>query len=139
MHGKISIRALLIAGIVGYVAFSFLPPEQIERFTTIGEDKTSIQRMHYWENGWEMMKDYPSFGVGYFAFIPYFERFYPDYVLYDHAQLAHNIFIQVGADLGFIGLFVYLVLIILGFTVPRTAIKLLERFDKGDDWRVFAA
>ncbi|MEM6818395.1 MAG: O-antigen ligase family protein [Pseudomonadota bacterium] len=139
LHGKISIRALLIAGIVGYVAFSFLPPEQIERFTTIGEDKTSIQRMHYWENGWEMMKDYPSFGVGYFAFIPYFERFYPDYVLYDHAQLAHNIFIQVGADLGFIGLFVYLVLILLGFTVPRTAIKLLERFDKGDDWRVFAA
>jgi hypothetical protein len=41
-------------------------------------------------------------------------------VLYEHAQLPHNIFVQVGADLGYIGLFVYAMLIMHCFIRKKT-------------------
>lgn len=97
--------------IMGYVGWQVLPPEQKERFTTIGTDKSSMQRQLYWENGWEMMKDHPALGVGYYNFRPYFETYYPEDVLYDYAELPHNIFIQIGTDAGFAGLFAYLLII----------------------------
>ncbi|MEO1543346.1 MAG: O-antigen ligase family protein [Pseudomonadota bacterium] len=136
LHGRISIRAFLVAGVVGFVTYHALPDEQWERFSEIGEDRTSVQRMLYWENGWEMMKENPAFGVGYFNFIPYFETYYPEDMLYDNGQLAHNIFVQVGADLGFVGLAVYLILVYLGFSIPRKSIRLLRSAGMDEDWRV---
>lgn len=97
--------------ITGYIGWQVLPQEQKDRYTTIGTDKSSMQRQLYWENGWEMMKDHPALGVGYYNFRPYFETFYPEDVLYDYAELPHNIFIQIGTDAGFAGLFVYLLII----------------------------
>lgn len=88
-----------------------LPEEQKERFSSAGEDRTSRQRLLYWENGWEMMKDYPAFGVGFFNFIPHYERYYPEDMLYKRAELPHNIFIQVGTDTGFIGLFFFIAIL----------------------------
>ncbi|WP_339668552.1 O-antigen ligase family protein [Dasania marina] len=111
MTGRVKVRFLAGIICVGMLGFWLMPQEQIERFQSIGEDKTSIQRMMYWENGWEMMKDNPVLGVGYYNFQPYYERYYPNDLLYKRAQLPHNIFIQVGADLGFTGLIVYLILI----------------------------
>lgn len=89
-----------------------IPEEQKERFRSTGTDKTSLQRLLYWENGWEMMKDHPFTGVGYFNFVPYFEAYYPEDMLYKTAQLPHNIFIQVGTDAGFPALIFFVLLII---------------------------
>ena len=136
LHGKVSLRDLLIAGALGWVTWNILPEEQLARFQSMGEDKTSIQRMMYWEHGWEMMKEYPTFGVGYFNFIPYYDVYYSYDLLFPEPELAHNIFIQVGADLGFIGLGVYLILIWLGFSIPRRAKKQLIAMGLEDDWRV---
>ena len=105
-------KTLIVILALSYGGWQILPLEQKERFTTIGEDKSSIQRELYWENGWQMMKDHPALGVGYFNFRPYFETYYPEDVLYDYAQLPHNIFIQVGTDSGFLGLFFYIVIIL---------------------------
>jgi O-antigen ligase len=87
---------ILIVGLV-----YLLPEEQKERFRATGDDKTSQQRLLYWENGWEMMRDHPLDGVGFFNFVPYFERYYSEDMLYKKAELPHNIFIQVGTDAGF--------------------------------------
>ncbi|MEO0438438.1 MAG: O-antigen ligase family protein [Pseudomonadota bacterium] len=136
VHGKIRVTTLIGAAAVLYVGLTLLPDEQMERFSRMGEDKTSIQRLLYWEHGWDMMLEYPAFGVGYFNFVPYYESFYPEDMLYSNAQLAHNIFVQVGADLGFIGLACYMVLILFGFSLPRRAIKRLRALDQYDDWRI---
>lgn len=87
--------------------FYLLPQEQKDRFSKAGDDKTSEQRLLYWEHGWEMMKDYPLTGVGFFNFIPYYESYYSQDMLYEAAQLPHNIFIQVGTDAGFIAVIVF--------------------------------
>lgn len=113
--------------VIGYLGWQVLPQEQKDRYTTIGTDKSSIQRQLYWENGWEMMKDHPVLGVGYFNFRPYFETYYPDDVLYDRAELPHNIFIQIGTDAGFLGLFSYLLIILTALLKKRNAIIRRDR------------
>lgn len=101
--------------VVVTAGWHFLPEEQKQRFAEAGTDKTSQQRLLYWENGYQMMNDYPLTGVGYYNFRAYFEDYYAQDMLYPRAELPHNIFIQVGADLGYVGLFFYLMLILCAF------------------------
>ncbi|WP_434532963.1 O-antigen ligase family protein [Alteromonas arenosi] len=109
---KVLIGATLLVSIGWHV----LPDEQKARFTDIGEDKSSLQRKLYWKHGWNIMKEYPVLGIGYFNFIPYYRDHYPQDMLYGKAELPHNIFLQIGTDAGFIGLFFYLILIIFALT-----------------------
>lgn len=114
----------LLGILVLIVGINFLlPAEQKERFSSAGDDKTSQQRLLYWENGWEMMKDHPVTGVGFYNFIPYFEAYYPGDMLYPKAQLPHNIFIQVGTDAGFFALFIFMLLILYCLWVPVKVVR----------------
>jgi O-antigen ligase len=88
------IYALMTAGVV-YLA---LPAEQRERFSNMGEDKSSLNRLTLWEHGRQIMNDYPVLGVGYKNWIPYYRA---NYVA--GGQLPHNIFIEAGAELGYPG------------------------------------
>lgn len=135
LHGRIRVRSLVIATAVVLLSLSLLPDEQKQRFTAIGDDRTSQQRLLYWEHGIDMVKRYPALGVGHFNFAPYYNAYFPEDVLYERAQLAHNIFIQVGADLGLIGLSVYLVLIWYGFYIPRRVRQILAAAGRESDWR----
>lgn len=116
--------------------FYLLPQEQKDRFSNAGEDKTSEQRLLYWENGWGMMKEYPLTGVGFFNFIPYYEDYYSHDMLYPSAQLPHNIFIQVGTDAGFIAVILFLLIILYALSVTWAISKTMafEPF-----WRASAA
>lgn len=95
--------------------WNFLPEEQKARFEAMGEDKTSQQRLLYWENGIQMIQDNPFLGVGYFNFSQYFEVYFPDDVLFQKAELPHNILIQVGTDTGLIGLSIFLLILFFAF------------------------
>ena len=108
-------KVIISVGVALFLLWTFLPEQQKERFQTMGEDKTSRQRILYFENGLEMIKDHPVFGVGYFNFVPYFKRYYPDDVIVHRVELPHNIIIQVGTDTGGVGLFIFLLLIIVAF------------------------
>jgi len=128
------IKTLIPVIILFAAVFHFLPEEQKQRFSESGTDKTSQQRLNYWKGGWEMLNDHPVLGVGYYNFPPYFNEHYRDLVLYEHAQLPHNILVQVGADLGYLGLFVYAMLIANSFfsaqqlkKVPRDGPDLMAR------------
>lgn len=110
------IKPMVAVALVLVAAFYLLPEEQIARFERMGEDRTSQQRLLYLQNGWEMMKKYPVFGVGYFNFPSYFSLHYPeDIITYnERAELSHNIFIQVGTDAGFVGLGIFIGIILSG-------------------------
>ncbi|HCW91034.1 MAG TPA: hypothetical protein DHU56_13430 [Marinobacter sp.] len=108
-------KVLVTIAAAAWLFWTVLPEEQKLRFSEMGEDKTSQQRLLYWQNGWEMMLDNPVLGIGYFNFIPYYERYYREDMLFSNAELPHNIFIQVGTDAGFIGLVIYLSLVLYAF------------------------
>lgn len=93
------------------ILYNIIPEEQMNRLESSGDDKSSIQRLLYWEHGLEMIKTHPFLGVGYFNFPQYFGYHYPEDVLYGVAQLPHNIFIQVGTDVGVLGLLLFLLLL----------------------------
>lgn len=104
-------KMLLLIGIIGFIGFQLLPPEQKARFEAIGEDNTSQQRIFYLKHGWQMIKDHPVLGVGYFNFMPYYHRYHSEDIIYSYKQtteLPHNIIIQVGTDTGFPGLAIFI-------------------------------
>ena len=116
-------KILVTVAIAGWLFWIFLPEEQKLRFSEMGDDKTSQQRLLYWKNGWEMMADHPVLGVGYFNFIPYYEMYYSGDILFRNAELPHNIFIQVGTDSGFVGLGIYISLVLYAFFSMRNLSK----------------
>lgn len=95
------VKSLVIIVVAAVLLFSLLPEEQKQRFTQLGDDKTSQQRILYWGHGWEMMLEYPLTGVGLNNFVPYYDAHFHYDELYAFAELPHNIFIQVGTDAGF--------------------------------------
>ena len=100
-------KQLVLILIMIYAAYGLLPEEQKARFEEAGEDKTSIQRKLYWEHGYEMIKEHPLFGIGFFNFPYFYQDHFSSDLLYPKAQLPHNIFIQVGTDAGAISLFIF--------------------------------
>ncbi|KZY61022.1 hypothetical protein A3742_02250 [Oleiphilus sp. HI0071] len=114
-----NLKVLVSVLLVGLLAWSFLPSEQKQRFDDAGSDTTSKIRLLYWEHGFEMLNDHPFTGVGYFNFIPYYADNYLPYVPFPNNELAHNIFVQVGADLGYTGLVIYIATIFSGLLLVR--------------------
>ena len=125
--GKLSVKKILLALLVITVGYWMLPEKQLERFTAAGDDNTSKQRLLYWTYGIEMIQDYPWQGVGYFNFARYYQDYYPQEILFETAQLPHNIFIQIGTDTGIPGILVYLLLIYNGFKKTYEVRKLAAK------------
>lgn len=118
------LRVIFIVLVLAWGGWHVLPDKQKARFTTMGEDKTSVQRLLYWKNGWQIMKDNPVLGVGYWNFIPVYAAYHQEDMLYPYAELPHNIFIQIGTDAGFTGLFFFIML---------SLIVLLKKFPKPNE------
>jgi putative inorganic carbon (hco3(-)) transporter len=67
-----------------------------------------VERMAHWQAGWEMMLDHPLVGVG----PGHYPVAYPDYAILpfwkDALGHAQNIYLNIGAEMGLIGLLAYL-------------------------------
>lgn len=121
-------KVLLACAVILSVLWAVLPEEQKDRFRVVGDDRTSQQRLLYWENGLEMINDHPILGVGYFNFIPYYERFYREDMLYGSAELPHNILVQVGTDTGYLGVLVFMSLILVALRKMKALSKVSVGF-----------
>lgn len=114
----LNLKILIVAVLAFFALWYVLPPEQKERFQSLGEDSTSIARKLYWKNGIEMIRDHPLSGVGLFNFVPYYSAYYPRDVVFINsegkrqAELPHNILVQVGTDGGIPALVFYLAIIL---------------------------
>lgn len=75
------------------------------------ENFAAVERMAHWQAGWRMFEDNPLLGVG----AGNFNVRYPDYFVRPQFRIsrghAHNIYIQMLAELGVLGLVAYLTLV----------------------------
>jgi len=107
-HGNV-IKKTLIAGSVGLVVLvglSFAPGPVKERLATIsdfGSDKSFEGRTRAWGYGFDMITWYPLTGVGKGQWIKY------------HGLMPHNSYVQIMAELGPLGIFLFLWIIYLSF------------------------
>lgn len=104
-----NLKKLVIGGVFGFaslVLLSFLPGPTQERLSTIlnyEEDESMQGRIRSWGFGFEMANWRPITGVGLSQWGAH------------HGLAAHNSFIQVLAETGYVGFFVYTRLIVLCF------------------------
>lgn len=124
---RINFKSIVAIAVVAAIGWAVFPAEQKARFSSVGQDRTSQQRLLYWKHGIEMIREHPILGVGYFNFAPYFQAHFPEDVLYQSAQLPHNIFVQVGTDAGLVGLAVFGMILYRNFRTTRQIARLTEK------------
>jgi len=98
-----NVRSLLGGAVVVMLVLVLLPEQQRERFTTMGDDRTSQLRLTLWENGLQIMNEHPGFGIGYGNWIPYYRSRYDP-----QGQVVHNIYLEAGSEMGYTGLLLLL-------------------------------
>ena len=115
-------RGLAAVLVVLPALWFMMPVEQKARFEGMGTDGTSVSRLTYWEDGIEIMMEHPLLGIGYEGWMPYYTSRYDA-----EGQLPHNIFVEAGAELGFLGLGAFLMLIVLTFVTNARTRRLSKR------------
>ena len=111
MQGKHRLKGLVALGIILALVYFLMPDQQLERFQSAGKDDTSTSRLIYWERGLELLSLFPFIGVGYNNWLVAQKKIFG----LDNQQLSHNIFIQCASELGYIGLLVFIMMILYTF------------------------
>ena len=95
------------------------------------------QRLEIWSRALYMLQDFPFTGIGMGSFRQVANLLYPFFLAGPDAEIphAHNIFLQVGVDLGLPGLVAWLALLIL----VGVCAWLVYRRGRGQGDTVFAA
>lgn len=112
-RSRFRVRAAVYGAVLAAAIVVLMPEEQKERFSNVGKDGTSIQRLVVWKRGIRITQEHPILGIG-----------YNNWLRYNNARwggelLPHNIFIEAGSELGYVGLFSFLSLILGTFWVNR--------------------
>ena len=120
LKSRLRFKAMLGILILGSVVYMIIPQEQLERFTTMGEDSTSTSRLTYWAAGMDVIANNPVLGVGYENWIDYCWFIYPQGLgVTPNCLQVHNTYIQSGVELGVFGLIVYIILLIYAFKLNK--------------------
>jgi len=122
LHSKNFIKVASGVVVVSVLVWNFVPEESKARFQNSGDDGTSLHRMERWRHAFDAMTKHPLLGVGHNAW----EVYYPDHYTptIPGPTLVHNAFVQCGAELGFTGLGVCLLMILYCFKANRDTRRL---------------
>jgi putative inorganic carbon (hco3(-)) transporter len=141
IKGKFSIKYILAGMLIGYIGFQLLPEGQKKRFSSAGEDNTSVSRLTYWKAGLKMLDEHPIVGVGFRGFPEYFHKHY-HYMIPEgqswgmRREVAHNTMIEVLSELGIIGFIAYMYMYLLVFKLNARTRKMLrdQKVNPKEDW-----
>jgi O-antigen ligase len=126
IKAKLGLKVLVPVLIISLISYNFLPEEQKERFSEIGKDETSLQRIEYWKFGLETMSNHPVLGVGYGNWWQYY--FHSGKAI-GWAMEPHNIFIKAGAELGYTGLVCFVIMILYVFVLNAKTRRIAKNLD----------
>ncbi len=123
LKSKYRVKSLLVLVAVGFAVYSFIPDQQMARFSSIGKDSTSMSRFVLWEHGLDLIDRYPVLGVGYKNWVLANEQI----LGIENIQVPHNIFIECAAELGYLGLAVFILMILYTFILNSRTRKMLAQ------------
>lgn len=107
-----------------------------ERLRIISSDASTLQRLFFWRDAWEIFLQAPWLGVGFgefdWAFFMHGQN-HDHAVINNRVEHAHNLFLQVLAEMGLIGFF--LLTIITGFWLKRL---LQKKRDQNSWWHLMS-
>lgn len=108
-------KALIAVGLAACLVVYFAPSQWVERMQTITpsayrDDGSGSERMNSWYVAWRLGLDHPLLGAGCHPFSPeIYERYIPGY---SDNHDAHNHFLQMLAEHGFVGLILFVALLV---------------------------
>lgn len=127
-RSKYKVRGLAGLTVALTVVWLILPTEQKSRFAMAGEDESSVTRLTYWKRGMQLANEHPLLGIGYKNWLEvYYQRF--GYTLDPgrRVELPHNIFVEAGSELGYLGLLALLGLLASNFFLNSRTRALARR------------
>lgn len=127
MFSARKIRAWIGSGLFIFISYLLMPPEFLARFQSDGQDATSLSRINYWEKARQMMDEHPWLGVGYYNWVPYYSDHYFDPSVYWRVEEAHNTYLQMGAELGYVGLGLFIIAVLWSFWINWKTERLCRR------------
>jgi O-antigen ligase len=109
LSAKNRIKNIFLMTIFAFGLIAVIPQALLDRFDTVGTDRTSITRLTYWKRGIEFFEDHPVFGIGYNNWVPYYQKYHPAEPLSEEksGEVAHSTPITVLAELGIVGFIFY--------------------------------
>lgn len=129
---RILFGSLVLSGI--YLTLQIMPQEWFDRMNTVKSydtDNSVLGRFNAWQFGWNLVLDYPITGGGFRTFTKdLFLQYAPNPE--DHHE-AHNIFVKIMAEHGFIGIGIFL---LMAFLAWRSAswVRRISRQDEELTW-----
>jgi probable O-glycosylation ligase (exosortase A-associated) len=121
------VPALLVtAGLVAVGSLT-VPESYYERILSIADyqnDASAMGRLNAWRAAVSMANDYPFTGVGLDNFMSLFPFYAPDP---ENIKVAHNTYLQMLAETGYIGLSIYLTLMVATFWTLETTRRKAKR------------
>jgi putative inorganic carbon (HCO3(-)) transporter len=130
---------LILLGILLFVGYQFVPAQYSQRIgslfqlvpgeNTTGKIDTSLQgRTSASIIGWTMFSDYPVLGVGVGNFNANFDRYARQLGLSHEAGSAHNLYLEIAAERGLVGLLSFIAILYFTFRVlQRTKVSFLRK------------
>lgn len=121
---------VLIAGVL--IAYRLAGEEVMKRFATVfvdekERDASAQSRLDLWKNCWDVMQKHPLVGIG----PKNFPQIAPEYG-WPKGKEAHSLWVQLGAEMGFPGLF--LLLNFYGVCILLHLRSAFSRKPTGDPW-----
>ncbi len=126
---KVFFSAILIV-----VASQIIPDEQFGRFSTMGDDETSMKRIEHWEKAIETIRQHPMSGVGYKNWAVYYHDIYNPIL----AEEVHNTILEAFVDLGYPGGGTLILLLFFSFVMNYQTKKMIN-MTKGQSKYVIAS
>ncbi|MCB1208584.1 MAG: O-antigen ligase family protein [Verrucomicrobiales bacterium] len=125
----VQVGAISLAAILGVGALSFLP--RMESMDNLQSDQGVQGRLLAWEMARTVTRNQPT-GTGWQTFVAYIDWKEGNVLHRDIPKATHSSYVQVGADLGIYGLFIYL----LGLWVAlRTLLRMKSENDEQERCR----
>ena len=120
---------VLILGVV--LPYLIEPPHNILNYLKsifLFSDPSSLDRKEMWQVAVRMIKDRPLFGHGFTTFMSNFARYGKDYYYLEQGIIpyAHNCYLQIAAETGFVGLMSFLWLIGTFFFYSIVSLKKIK-------------
>src|SRR5690606_13129677 len=123
------VRGFAAVAVILPLLWVVTPSEQKARFEEMGDDGTSQSRLTYWQDGIEIAAEHPLLGIGFDNWLPYYRVHYNPV-----GELPHNIFVEAGVELGYLGLAAFLALIGATFFTNARTRKVAKRVNEWGDF-----
>ncbi len=112
--------------VVAVIAIGLIGPTTILEALLSGSAMNGLDgRLELWSRAWYALNDFPFTGIGIGTFEKVIPILYPLFTIGPDTVIthAHNLFLQVGVDLGLPGLIAYLALLINVFIMLAVALR----------------